>query len=481
MDLHYLPAHVLAEKIKNKEISSLELTQHYIERIEKYDEDINSVIVKTFDEAILAATEADEAISRKQELNILHGVPMTIKESYNIEGQSTTWGIPDFKGNVAKEDGLAVKRFKKSGAHFLGKTNVPLNLADFQSYNDIYGTTGNPWDVKTTPGGSSGGSAAALAAGFTSLEAGSDIGGSIRNPAHYCGVFGHKPSHAIIPSSGHELIPNVPEPDLSVCGPLARSAKDLEIALDIMAGPIERESRGWQLNLPESRRSNLKDFKVAIWSNDEIAPVSKEIAERCEEVGKNLESVGVNVSYAAKPDHDFLKSEINYQLLLQSVMQSGMSEEEFKKIEEIANNLEPDDFSVEAILARGTVLSHRNWIRQNYAREQTKISWENFFNKWDILICPQLATTAIEHDHRKISDRTIMVDNQEQRYFQQIFWPGLAVNAHLPSTVFPTGLSRDGMPIGLQAIGGAYEDKTTIKFAELYEQEFKAFVMPNLD
>ena len=481
MDLHYLPAHVLAEKIKNKEISSLELTQHYIERIEKYDGDINSVIVKTFDEAILAATEADEAISKKQELNILHGVPMTIKESYNIEGQSTTWGIPDFKGNIAKEDGLAVKRFKKSGAHFLGKTNVPLNLADFQSYNDIYGTTGNPWDVKTTPGGSSGGSAAALAAGFTSLEAGSDIGGSIRNPAHYCGVFGHKPSHAIIPSSGHELIPNVPEPDLSVCGPLARSAKDLEIALDIMAGPIERESRGWQLNLPESRRSNLKDFKVAIWSNDEIAPVSKEIAERCEEVGKNLESVGVNVSYAAKPDHDFLKSEINYQLLLQSVMQSGMSEEEFKKIEEIANNLEPNDSSVEAILARGTVLSHRNWIRQNYAREQTKISWENFFNKWDILICPQLATTAIEHDHRKISDRTIMVDNQEQRYFQQIFWPGLAVNAHLPSTVFPTGLSRDGMPIGLQAIGGAYEDKTTIKFAELYEQEFKAFVVPNLD
>ena len=480
MDTHHLPAYILAEKIRNKEISSLELTEIFIARIEKYDDDINSVVVRTFEDAIDSAKSIDNS-SMDDSIGPLHGVPMTIKESYNIKGLSTSWGIPDYKGNIAKEDGLAVKRFKNAGAHFLGKTNVPLNLADFQSYNDIYGTTGNPWDIKKTPGGSSGGSAAALAAGFTSLEAGSDIGGSIRNPAHYCGVFGHKPSHAIIPSSGHELIPNVPEPDLSVCGPLARSAKDLEIALDIMAGPIERESRGWQLNLPESRRSNLKDFKVAIWSNDEIAPVSKEIAERCEEVGKNLESVGVNVSYAAKPDHDFLKSEINYQLLLQSVMQSGMSEEEFKKIEEIANNLEPDDFSVEAILARGTVLSHRNWIRQNYAREQTKISWENFFNKWDILICPQLATTAIEHDHRKISDRTIMVDNQEQRYFQQIFWPGLAVNAHLPSTVFPTGLSRDGMPIGLQAIGGAYEDKTTIKFAELYEQEFKAFVVPNLD
>ena len=135
----------------------------------------------------------------------------------------------------------------------------------------------------------------------------------------------------------------------------------------------------------------------------------------------------------------------------------------------------------QAILAKGTVLSHRNWIRQNYAREQIKISWSKFFEEWDVLICPQLATTAIEHDHKKISERTVMVDNQEQRYFQQIFWPGLAVNAHLPSTVFPTGLSSDGMPIGLQVIGGAYEDKTTIKFAELYEEEFKTFVVPNLD
>ena len=245
MDTHHLPAYILAEKIRNKEISSLELTEIFIARIEKYDDDINSVVVRTFEDAIDSAKSIDNS-SMDDSIGPLHGVPMTIKESYNIKGLSTSWGIPDYKGNIAKEDGLAVKRFKNAGAHFLGKTNVPLNLADFQSYNDIYGTTGNPWDIRKTPGGSSGGSAAALAAGFTSLEAGSDIGGSIRNPAHYCGVFGHKPSHAIIPSSGHELIPNVPEPDLSVCGPLARSAKDLEIALDIMAGPIERESKGYR-------------------------------------------------------------------------------------------------------------------------------------------------------------------------------------------------------------------------------------------
>ena len=335
MDIHHLPAYELANKIKNKEISSLELTQHFIDRIENYDNKINAVVVRTFEDAIEAAKKADEAISKQDSLGPLHGIPMTIKESYNIQGQCTSWGIPDYKGNIAKEDGLAVKRLKKAGAHFLGKTNVPMNLADFQSYNDIYGITGNPWDLKKTPGGSSGGSAAALAAGFCSLEAGSDIGGSIRNPAHYCGVFGHKPSHGIIPSSGHELIPNVPEPDLSVCGPLARSAKDLEIALDVMAGPMERRSKGWQLNLAECNKTSLKDFKVAIWSNDELAPVSKEIAQRCEVVGNQLNSVGTTVSFVAKPEHDFMKAEINYQLLLQSVMQSGLPEDEYQKIEKL--------------------------------------------------------------------------------------------------------------------------------------------------
>ena len=406
MDIHHLPAYELADKIKNKEISSLELTQQFIDRIEKYDGKINAVVVRTFEDALEAAKKADDTISKKDSLGPLHGIPMTIKESYNIQGQCTTWGIPDYKGNIAKEDGLAVKRLKKAGAHFLGKTNVPMNLADFQSYNDIYGITGNPWDLKRTPGGSSGGSAAALAAGFCSLEAGSDIGGSIRNPAHYCGVFGHKPSHGIIPSSGHELIPNVPEPDLSVCGPLARSAKDLEIALDVMAGPMERRSKGWQLNLAECKKTSLKDFKVAIWSNDELAPVSKEIAQRCEEVGNKLNSVGTTVSFAAKPEHDFMKAEINYQLLLQSVMQSGLPEDEYQKIEELASSLDKNDLSVDAILAKGTVLSHRNWLRQNYAREQIKISWSKFFEEWDVLICPQLATTAIEHDHKKISERT---------------------------------------------------------------------------
>src|SRR5262249_12899075 len=155
-------------------------------RIERHDGALNAVVVRDFERARAAAEAADQALAAGRDLGPLHGVPMTIKESYDIAGLPTTWGIPDFRNNIAETDSETVRRFKEAGAHFMGKTNVPLQLADFQSFNDIYGTTNNPWNVSLTPGGSSGGSAAALAAGLTALESGSDIGGSIRNPAHFC-------------------------------------------------------------------------------------------------------------------------------------------------------------------------------------------------------------------------------------------------------------------------------------------------------
>ena len=315
MQIYHLSATELVNKIKSKEISSKELTQLYIDRIEKYDGDINAVVIRMFDKAIEDAEKADEALSNGIDLGPLHGLPMTIKESYAIEGHKTTWGNEAFRNNTAATDGLAVQRFKDAGAHFMGKTNVPLDLADFQSYNTIYGTTNNPWDLKRIPGGSSGGSAAALAAGFTSLEAGSDIGGSIRNPAHYSGVYGHKPTYGIIPMTGHELVSNVPDADLAVCGPLARSAEDLRQALDIMAGPAEREAAGWKLNLPEASFKDLKELKIAVWANDEMAPVSHEIEERALQVGETLAKLGATVSYEARPNFDPEAAQINYQLL----------------------------------------------------------------------------------------------------------------------------------------------------------------------
>lgn len=476
--MHHLSASELSKKIKAKEITSTELTKIYIDRIEKYDDAINSVIVRIFDKALEDAEKADIALAKGDYWGPLHGLPMTIKESYKIKDTDTTWGNESFKGNLADEDGLAVQRLKNAGAHFLGKTNVPLDLSDFQSYNKIYGTTNNPWDITKTPGGSSGGSAAALAAGFTGLEAGSDIGGSIRNPAHYCGVYGHKPTHGIIPSAGHELIPNVPEPDLSVCGPMARSAEDLRMALDIMAGPKEREATGWKLDLPETKLKELKEFRVAIWSNEEMAPVSSEIADRATMIGNTLDDLGATVSFNARPAFDSMHQEIVYQTLLQSLLTVSMADHEVKVIQNIVDNLKPNDFSAEALIARGTVLSHRNWLRTNYQREQIKIAWQKFFEEWDILICPQQATTAFIHDQGRISERKLIVDGKEQPYFQQIFWAGLIINAHLPSTVFPTGLSSEGLPIGLQAVSGHYQDKKTIEFSRLLAKEIGGFTPP---
>ena len=477
-ELAYLSATELAAKIKAKDVSSVELTQLYIDRIEKYDGDINAVVVRIFEDALACARDADTALAAGQDLGPLHGVPMTIKESYVIAGTPATWGQEPFRENVAAEDGLAVKRFRASGAHFLGKTNVPVNLADFQSYNPIYGTTGNPWDTSRTPGGSSGGSAAALAAGFCGLEAGSDIGGSIRNPAHFCGVYGHKPTYGIVPMQGHELVEGIPEADLAVCGPLARSADDLRVALNIMAGPAEREALGWQLALPAADFKDLKELRVAIWPTDELALVSNETAERVAMIGETLAKLGATVSDAARPDFDLSSAHNNYQTLLTSVMTAAMTDDAVAAAQSTVDALEADDATGAAVNARATVLSHRDWIRTNTKREKLRRSWSQFFDEWDILICPQMATPAFPHDHRAFGERTISVDNNEQPYFQQLFWAGMIVNAYLPSTVFPTGPSRDGLPIGLQAVSAPYRDHRTIEFARQIAREIGGFVPP---
>ncbi len=478
-DLAYLSATELAALIRSRDLSSVELTQRYIDRIEQYDGDVNAVVVRIFDQALIDAGKADDAIQNGQDLGPLHGVPMTIKESYVISGTPSTWGQEDFRNNIADKDGLAVQRFRAAGAHFLGKTNVPVNLADFQSYNPIYGTTGNPWDTSRTPGGSSGGSAAALAAGFCGLEAGSDIGGSIRNPAHFCGVYGHKPTYGIVPMQGHELVAGIPEADLAVCGPLARSADDLHVALDIMAGPAEREALGWQLSLPMADFKELKELRVAIWPNDELAPVSKETADRVTMIGETLARLGARVSDRARPDFDLQWAENNYQSLLNSVMTAAMKEDEVARIQAIVDGLNPDDDSREAVIARASVMSHRTWIRTNTQREKLRRSWSDFFDDWDILICPQMATPAFPHDHRSFSERTLAVDNNDQPYFQQLFWAGMIVNAYLPSTVFPTGLSEGGLPIGLQAVSAPYRDHRTIEFARQITREIGGFVPPS--
>ena len=480
-DIVYKSATELAELIRSRDISSVELTEAFIDQIESHDERINSVVVRRFDRAVDEAREADAALANGEHRGPLHGVPMTIKESYVMAGTPATWGLEPYRDNVAAKDGLAVTRFREAGAHFLGKTNVPADLADFQSYNAIYGTTNNPYDLERTPGGSSGGSAAAMAAGFSGLEAGSDIGGSIRTPAVFCGIYGHKPTWGIVPMAGHELIEGVPDADVSVCGPLARTAADLKIALDAMAGPVAREARGWKLDLEAPGITDLASTRVAIWATDELAPVASEIEMAALRIGETLERLGARVSYDARPEIDVLKSHHTYLSLMQATMASAKPADEIEKVQAHVDELDPADASSNAVIARASVMSHRDWIRHNFRRAKLQRAWDAFFDEWDVLICPQHVAPALKHDHRPFAERTINVDGKERPYGDGIFWSGIANGPYLPSTAFPAGLTNDGLPIGLQVTSASYLDNRTIEFARLLEEELGGFTPPSLD
>lgn len=471
-ELALMSATELSARLRAGDISSLELTDCYIDRIERSDQALNAVVVKDFDRARDAARAADASTEKS---GALHGLPMTIKESYDLTGLPTTWGIPAFSENIAASDAEMVRRYRAAGAVFLGKTNVPINLGDFQSYNDVYGTSNNPWDVTRTPGGSSGGSAIAMAAGLSGLESGSDIGGSIRNPAHYCGVYGHKPSWGVVPPQGHALPGVMASPDIAVCGPLARSAEDLALAMDIITGPEPLDAPGWRLALPRPAKTSLAEYRVAVWPTDELCPVDDEVAARAIAVGETLQSLGATVSFEARPAIELQRAHMTYVGLMQSIMGAASGAEAYKQIKSGVAEMDPADMSDKAVSMRAAVMDHRDWLRINNQREKLRYQWRAFFDQWDILICPQTATAAFPHDHSPMQARTLTVNGNTQGYFEQLFWAGFAIAAYLPSTVFPTGPSARGLPIGLQAVGGQYSDYVTIDFTRLLAREIGGF------
>jgi amidase len=468
----------LARELRAKKLSSRELTEFYLRRIEKYDPAINAVVVRDFERALAAADRADAALARGESLGPLHGIPMTIKEAYDVEGLPTTWGIPAFANHRASSDAAVVQSLRRAGAHFLGKTNVPIHLADFQSYNEIYGTTNNPWNPERTPGGSSGGSSAALAAGLCALESGSDIGGSIRNPAHFCGVYGHKPTYGVVPIQGHSLPGMVAAPDIAVVGPMARSAEDLALSLELMAGADAFHVRGWRLALPRPEKTSLSDYRVAVWPTDPVCPVSTPVADRVQALADRLARLGASVSDRARPPFDPLESHRIYGAMLHGQLSAGVADEAFDTMRETAQTLDPNDPSERALAFRGTVQFHRDWVRATHRRARLRQQWTAFFEDWDVLLCPQMPTTAFPHDHREFGERRIEVDGQGLEYFRQVFWSGLVTVAYLPSTVFPTGAAADGLPIGVQAVSAEFNDYACIDFARLMAREIGGFEAP---
>ncbi len=478
MTIAFAPASRVASMIKTGKISALEAADFYIARIAAFDDAINAVVVRDFERARARAKALDRGLKKLGKVPALYGVPMTVKESYDIAGLPTTWGNESAKENIAAADAVAVARLKAAGAVILGKTNVPVMLADWQSFNPVYGTTSNPWDLTRSPGGSSGGSAAALAAGFSALEAGSDIGASLRDPAHYCGIYAHKPSYGICSPRGHSLNGNVAPADISCIGPMARSARDLGVALKVMAGPDEIES-GWRLHLPKPAVSSLAGLRVAIMTTHEICPVAAEISKSLEELGKFLKKSGAKVSMTARPAIDAMSAYENYLTLLNAALSARMPDKVLDRLREMLKHADPADRSPMIMTARGSVIEHRLWLRENEARARMRAAWAEFFRSYDVLISPVGATAAVLHDHSgNMGERSIEVNGAKLNVADQLFWAGYSCNFGLPSTAAPLGHTASGLPYGMQIIGAPYADHTTIAVAGMLETAWAGFVPP---
>jgi amidase len=479
LPLPFRSAKDLAAAIRKKRIGALELLELYVDRVERYNPRLNVIVATDLDGARKRARAADRALARGQVWGPLHGVPMTIKESFDVAGLPTTWGIPELKGSIAAKHSLLVERMLAAGVVLFGKTNVPVWLADWQSFNPIYGTTNNPWDAGRVPGGSSGGSAAALAAGLTGIETGSDIGASIRNPAHYCGVFGHKPTWTIVPPDGHALAGNVAITDIAVVGPLARSAEDLDLALAVTAGPDPLDAAGWQLRLPAPRRKQLRDFRVAVMLNDSQSEVDREVQDRLAALATFLGKKRAKVSERARPAIDTAEAHRVYIRLLRAATSRRLTGDEFAAQAEIVRGLSPHDESYYARMLRANTMSHRDWLAASETRHRMRRAWAAFFEDWDVLLCPPAASAAPPHDQQgERWERTIRVNGKDVPTTDQLFWAGFPAMAYLPSTVAPCGFTPAGLPVGVQIVAPQYGDRTAIHFARLLEREYQPFVPP---
>ena len=473
MELGFRSARFIAGQIRRGTLSCVEALEYFIRRTEAFDGPLNAVVVRDFDRARQQAAALDRYRSAMEALPPLYGVPMTVKESFNIAGLPTSWGREAFRANIAITDAAVVARLKRAGAVIFGKTNVPVLLMDWQSHNPIYGRTANPWDVGRTPGGSSGGSAAALAAGLTALEAGSDIGASIRDPAHYCGVYGHKPTWGIIPPLGHALAPSLTARDISVVGPMARSAGDLAVALAVLAGPLPEEC-SIRLVLPKPRRMSLKGLRVAIMTDHPRCPVAGVIKAEFDRLARHLRQEGALVDEAARPDADLDAGDDLYRMLRNAALSAGITDAEAKRLRG-----KPED-AEGARTAREMLMEHRSWLRLNEERARHRVAWMAFFQSFDVLLAPVGATSAPAHDDSApLWLRTIRVDGEPVNAARQLFWAGLASMPLLPATAAPLGFTEDRLPFGMQIIGAPYDDRTTIAVAGLLEKSWLGFRRPS--
>jgi amidase len=447
-ELAYLPARRLMDLLREKQVSSRELLQCYLDRIERFNPAVNAIVSLDEERATARASAADDAIASGILWGPLHGLPITVKDVFETEGLRTTAGDPQLSDYVPRRDAVLVARLRRAGAVVFGKTNTPVLAGGGQTFNPLFGTTNNPWNLSLTPGGSSGGCAAALAAGLTPLSFGSDVAGSIRIPASFCGVYGHKPTFGLVPPRGH--IPGPPgelvERDINVVGPLARDALDLDLALSVLAGPLSQEALGWRMELAPPFEKPLRDWRVAAWLDDAACPVDSTVRERLSAAATALRNIGAYVDTDAKPNIEFADAFSLYQELRWQRTNEG--------------------------------ILHSEWLDLDDKRQAYRDKWAQFFEEYDVLLCPVCSTPPFKHDQRPRELLEYIIDGQIRPYSDYIAWPGIIGMAYLPSTSTPLGRNSNGLPVGVQVVGPHLADRRTIAFSRLLAEVFGGFERP---
>ncbi len=473
----FATASQMVAALRDREVSAVELLGLHLRRIERHNPALNAIVTPDYDAARVAAANAD-ATRAEDGAGLLLGLPLTIKDSIDVRGLLGTAGMEEFADRRPSADGRLAARLRDAGGVIMGKTNVPAKLSDWQSNNPIFGRTNNPWDLARTPGGSTGGGAAAVAAGLTPLEFGSDVGGSIRIPAAFCGLYGHKPSETALVRSGH--FPGSPHPNpgivMLVQGPLARSAEDVELALDVVAGPDVGEDAAWRLELPAPRHLRLSDYRVAVMPAIAWLPVDDEIGDAIERLASTLSRAGARVQEALPRSFgDLRRHHEVYATLLTLMTSLGRSQEERGAL---AERMRAGDDQFGEAYARGLELSAADYILILGQRELFRRAYREFFEDWDVLLAPVTLGPAFEHTTAPWPQRTLDVNGREVQYGLQMAYPAVATLTGQPATAFPAGLTRAGLPVGLQAIGPYLEDRTTVRFAALVAQEIGGFRAP---
>jgi amidase len=440
------PATEAAAMLAGKEVSARELTEALLAWIEAANPGLGAVVALRAEEALAEAAAADQATARGGVLGPLHGVPMTVKDAFDVAGLPTTWGNPAFAGHLAGSDATVVRRLRRAGAIVVGKTNVAYMLGDFgQTANPLHGVTANPWDRARTPGGSSGGAAAAVAAGMSFLEYGSDLVGSIRLPASYCGVYGLRPSVASVPLTGFQPPgpPAAPSDmtSLSAVGPLGRSASDLRTALQVTAGPEAPAARAWRWALARPRHSRLEDVRVGVVLDHGQAPVSGEVGAVLSDAVDALARAGATVAAGWPEGVDPVAQAESF----------GFQVRLFFAYQEPGDDLPP----------------FAEVVDQERRRMAARAAWGRYFQDVDVFLCPASFTTAFPHDPRPFQDRTIATPEGERPYADQVFWVAQPALPGLPAVAAPVGRSAAGLPVGAQVVGPLHEDDTAITVAEL--------------